>query len=109
MHSDASHQPGMWIRDTPTFVHKESRFGSMIGCVAAVRGRRQNPTGGEWEIRARVGKEQHAKAIQMADALGISLAALVDRLIAREQTDERGRPTWWPYDDQQEELPLKSA
>jgi hypothetical protein len=55
--------------------------------------------------------DRHAKAQAAASALGISLAAYIDHLLAHEELDEEGRPLWWadavPAD--QEELPLKTA
>lgn len=82
----------------------------MITVMAGVRGRRKNPHGGEHEIRARVGRDQHQKTVVMADALGISVSALLDRMIQREVLDEHGRPTWWPHvQDELPGAPLKSA
>ena len=47
-------------------------------------------------LRGRVQPSTHAKANAAADALGISLSAYLDSLIARDEVDDQGRPTWWP-------------
>lgn len=60
-------------------------------------------------LQARVAPASRAKAHDAARALGVSVAAYVERLIQQDQLDEAGRPTWWPDDDgdtPQTELPL---
>ncbi len=72
--------------------------------------RRRPRSAGSTALFARVNPDNHTKALAAADALGVSLAAYVDALLARDELDERGRPTWWPIDDtssDQEELPLQ--
>jgi hypothetical protein len=62
------------------------------------------------EVRVRVTESQHEKLQAMADALGVSAASLVDRMLAREEVDEFGRPLWWrELVADQQELPLQSA
>ncbi|HEY9411889.1 MAG TPA: hypothetical protein VIP77_20080 [Jiangellaceae bacterium] len=59
-------------------------------------------------IYARVDPDARAKFDQMRDALGVSQVRLLTEVLRRVETDERGRPVWWPH-EQQQELPLKSA
>jgi hypothetical protein len=64
-------------------------------------------------LQARVDPQIRAKANGIAAAAGVSLSAYIEQLIAHEelQLDEDGRPAWWPeaLEDEQEELPLKTA
>ncbi|WP_380169779.1 toxin-antitoxin system HicB family antitoxin [Jannaschia sp. R86511] len=62
-------------------------------------------------LQARVSPTIRAKAHEAAAALGISVAAYVEQLIAHEQLDETGRPVWWPETPHphQEELPLSRS
>jgi hypothetical protein len=45
-------------------------------------------------LQARVTYEQHDKAHVMAEALGISVSALLAELVDRAEVDEHGQPTW---------------
>ena len=47
----------------------------------------------------------------IADSLGISISAYVERLLEREELDALGRPVWWdePCARDQEELPLPQS
>jgi len=72
--------------------------------------RRRPRSAGSTALFARVNPDNHTKAVAAADALGVSLAAYVDALLARDELDAHGRPTWWPADDisnDQGELPLQ--
>lgn len=58
-------------------------------------------------LRVRLSPESHARAQQVADALGVSVTAYVDRLLAHDDLDAHSRPVWWgPAPRDQEELPL---
>jgi hypothetical protein len=77
--------------------------------MAAIKGRRQRVgVAGTTLMSARVHPEHLVKAKRAAEALGISLAAYVDELLAREELDALGRPLWWsdPIPPDQQELPL---
>lgn len=81
--------------------------------MPAIKGRTHR-RGTETEVLfARVTPERRAQAAATAEALGISLGAYMDQLLAREaeQLDERGRPSWWatPVPGDQEELPLNKS
>ncbi len=62
-------------------------------------------------LQARVAPQVRTKAHETADALGVSMAVYIQRLIEHDELDERGRPTWWTeeYDAHQEELPLQHS
>ncbi|WP_143448467.1 hypothetical protein [Kineosporia sp. A_224] len=80
--------------------------------MAAIKGRRhRSGVSQAVALQVRVQPAQRAKAETAAAALGISVAAYIDRLLAEEVLDEAGRPLWWtqPVPADQEELPLKSA
>jgi hypothetical protein len=88
------------------FVHNKS---DGIGFMAAIKGRKQRTRAASTVfLQVRVYPEQRAKAEAAAEALGISLAAYVDRLLAREEVDAAGRPVWWtdPAPTDQGELPI---
>lgn len=56
-------------------------------------------------LQSRVTYDQHDKAHKMAEALGISVSALLAELIDRAEVDEQGRPAWTSrYAPQQETL-----
>jgi len=80
--------------------------------MAAVKGRtHRRGVSNAVLLQARVQPERHAKAQAAAAALGISVAAYIDQLLAHEEVDEHGRPLWWTasVSADQEELPLKTA
>lgn len=80
--------------------------------MAAVKGRtHRRGVSNTVLLQARVQPDRHAKAQAAAAALGISLAAYIDQLLAHEELDEQGRPLWWAtsVSADQEELPLKTA
>lgn len=81
--------------------------------MSAIRGRRRRSHVGKPEpviMQARVAPERRAKANRAADAAGISLAEYLERLIDRDEVDAAGCPVWLPpHNDNQEELPLKTA
>jgi hypothetical protein len=60
-------------------------------------------------MQAHVHPDVRERAKELAGAAGVSLSAYLERLIANERADDQGRPVWWPADDEQEELPLKTA
>jgi hypothetical protein len=62
-------------------------------------------------LLVRVSPGSHAKLDQMAAALGVSKAAIVDAMLGRQELDDRGRPVWWsePTLRDQEELPLTQS
>jgi hypothetical protein len=83
----------------------------LVWVMPAITGRRHRAQGLVTEpLYARVTPERRAQAQATAEALGISLGAYVDRLLAREATflDEQSRPVWWtdPVPTGQKELPL---
>lgn len=85
------------------------------GHMAAVKGRRHR-TGVADAVLLQVRVSPHLRqdVEAAATALGISLSAYMEALLAREaeQRDETGRPLWWtdPVPRDQQELPLtKSA
>lgn len=70
-------------------------------------------TGVKITVSARMTDEVHAKALQMAEHLDISLSALLAELVERSVVDDDGRPTWEskyapPVDDGQERLELSA-
>lgn len=80
--------------------------------MSAIKGRRPRQINAPTVLlQARVDPELRAKAHRAAAAVGVSLAAYVEQLLAHEQLDETGRPLWWaeavPSD--QEELPLSRS
>lgn len=80
--------------------------------MPAVKGRKHRTgVSGAVQLGARVMPEHKEKVAAIAAALGISVNAYLDALLAHEELDERGRPIWWdrPVPADQEELPLKSA
>ena len=79
--------------------------------MPAVKGRKRRPIGIDVvELKVRVREEHRAKAFGVADTLGISAAAYIDALLAREELDARGRPVWWtdPVPGDQEALPVSA-
>lgn len=59
---------------------------------------------------ARVDKDAKATFDSIADAAGMSLGPMLERLVEHIELDARGLPVWWPQEAQhQEELPLKTA
>jgi len=80
--------------------------------MAAVKGRtHRRGVANTVLLQARVQPDRHAKAQAAAAALGISVAAYIDLLLAHEELDEDGRPLWWAgaVPSNQQELPLKTA
>jgi len=80
--------------------------------MAAVKGRNKRRNARDAvAVGVRVHPEQRAKLDAIADALGVSISAYVERLIEREQLDDRGRPVWWdrPVSRDQEELLLPQS
>lgn len=82
--------------------------------MATVKGRRKRVgAAGSVQLNVRVHQDRKRKAEQIADALGVTLNAYFDSLLAREQLDEAGRPLWWPEQEVpspgQGELPLAHA
>lgn len=74
--------------------------------MASKRGRKYGgQVGRTAPLPVRVRPVVAEKANRVADAVGVSLAAYVEALIARDQVDEAGYPVWWP-EPPQEELPL---
>lgn len=47
-------------------------------------------------VQSRVSLELRDKANRASEALDISMAAYMAELIARDQVDEQGRPSWTP-------------
>ena len=84
-----------------------------VWAMPAIKGRRHRQGVETKVLFARVTPERCAQAAATAEALGISLGAYMDELLAREaaQLDERGRPIWWamPVPRDQEELPLNKS
>ena len=79
--------------------------------MTAVKGRRHRTgVASHADLRVRVHPDQRAKAERAAFALGVSLAAYLDALLAREVVDESGRPVWWtdPVPGDQEALPVSA-
>ena len=79
--------------------------------MTAVKGRRhRSGVAGHVSLRLRVRPDTRAKAEQTANALGISLAAYIDTLIAQDAVTETGRPVWWtdPVPGDQEALPVSA-
>lgn len=76
--------------------------------MPAVKGRRHRATSDPTvPMQGRVQPQTRAKARAVADALGVSMSAYLDQLVANDQLDADGRPVWWAEpDDQQEALPL---
>lgn len=73
------------------------------------RARRRNGIGAEVvELKVRVLEAHREKAYGISAALGISTAAYIDELLAREELDEHGRPVWWtdPVPADQQSLPV---
>ena len=110
---------GRWTPGGPvdlSMVHGRVAFSCLqslrlVWSMPAIKGRRHRAQGLVTEpLYARVTPERRAQAQATAEALGISLGAYVDRLLAREATflNEQGRPVWWtdPVPTDQEELPL---
>lgn len=58
------------------------------------------------QLNVRVHEDRRKKVERIADALGISVNAYIDSLLAHEQLDATGRPLWWadPVPRDQEEL-----
>jgi hypothetical protein len=88
--------------------------------MAAIKGRTHRLGVATEVLYARVTPSRRSQAHATAEALGISLGAYMDQLLAREaaELDESGRPRWWsepvPRDQAElplvaEEAPLKSA
>lgn len=68
--------------------------------MAAVKGRRRRhePNGVTLvtvPMQGRVSPTTRDKARSVADALGVSMSAYLDSLVANDQLDENGRPVWW--------------
>lgn len=86
--------------------------GGSIGFMPAAKGRkRQAPTprANQRLLNAWVPSEVHTKAVQAADAGGISIARYLRSLVERDVVDASGLPLWLPPRpdaDDQEELPL---
>ncbi|MEJ5913172.1 toxin-antitoxin system HicB family antitoxin [Pseudokineococcus sp. 1T1Z-3] len=66
-------------------------------------------TGQSVAVYARVHPDLHAKAHRAAAALDVSLATYVEALLARDELDESGRPTWWPRDEHAQEDLLRQT
>jgi hypothetical protein len=80
--------------------------------MAAIKGRQQRAGVARNErLHVRVDPALRMKAEKAAAVLGISLAAYVDQLLAREEVDETGRPVWWtdPVPSDQGVLPLAQS
>ena len=79
--------------------------------MGAVKGRGKRPPGAAATLYARVGPSQHEKARTAAAAMGVSVAAYLDALLAHDQLDDDGRPLWWagPLPTTEEELPLSRS
>lgn len=61
-------------------------------------------------LNAWVPEEIRDKVERAADSLGISMAMYMIELIAHDELDETGRPTWYPAEvEEQEEFPLRTA
>lgn len=68
--------------------------------MPAVKGRRRRhePSGVTVvtvPMQGRVSPTTREKARAVADALGVSMSAYLDSLVANDQLDEHGRPIWW--------------
>lgn len=79
--------------------------------MGAVKGRSKRAPGAAATLYARVGPEQYEKARTAAAAVGVSVAAYLDALLAHDDLDADGRPVWWtgPAPTNQEELPLSRS
>jgi len=83
------------------------------GCVtgmAVVKGRaKRRGVSDNPQLAVRISPANFDKVERMADALGVSKAAIVDEILSRELLDEHGRPPWWtrPVPQDQQELPLQ--
>ena len=98
--------------DTRRHVPKEPASRGLDLPMPAVKGRKRRPDGIAREVvelKVRVRAEHRAMAFGVADTLGISAAAYIDALLAREELDARGRPVWWtePVPGDQEALPVQ--
>ncbi len=65
------------------------------------RGTRVKPVAVGWRIE----QTAKAKVDKTAAAMGVSAAVLLEEMIDRLDLDERGVPTWWTPDND-EELPI---
>ena len=80
--------------------------------MAAVKGRNKRRNARDAvAVGIRVHPDHRAKLDMIADSLGISISAYVERLLEREELDALGRPVWWdePCARDQEELPLPQS
>lgn len=83
--------------------------------MPAVRGRKHRTgVADAVDFKVRVSAQHRATAERAAAALGISMSAFIEQLLAREgeALDPDGRPSWWvdPSPRDQQELPFdKSA
>jgi hypothetical protein len=64
--------------------------------MSAVKGRAKRAVGQRKALYAQITAEHHTKASQAAQAMGISLGAYVDLVLARDEVDATGRPLWAP-------------
>lgn len=94
-------------RDTPWRMQRMHPCGWQGEAVAAIKGRTPRQlTTPTVVLQARVQPETRSKAHDAARALGISVAAYVERLIQQDELTEDGRPMWWPEEPQPGQLPL---
>lgn len=80
--------------------------------MAAVRGRSSRPAtaAGTVPLQGRVAPEVREKARRAADAAGISIATYLERLVAQDEVDQNGCPTWLkPRHKDQGVLPLSKT
>ena len=78
--------------------------------MPAVKGRRKRPYDvnvPKVPMQGHVAPSTRAKARAVADALGVSMSAYLDTLVANDELDDNGRPLWWVEPDSgQAELPM---
>lgn len=95
--------PCMCVHDTPGSLHHDDLTEGHDEAVAREKyGKRQRrqlaevPPNGRVPIQARIDPALRVKANRAAEALDISLSLYVAELIARDEVDEHGRPSWRP-------------
>lgn len=93
----------MCVHDTPGSLHHDDLTEGHDEAVAREKyGKRQRrqlaevPPNGRVPIQARIDPALRVKANRAAEALDISLSLYVAELIARDEVDEHGRPSWRP-------------
>lgn len=75
--------------------------------------RRRPEPGTKLNVTTRMTAESYEKAADVAEALGVSISALLNELVERLEVDDRGNPGWTsryaaPNDEAQERLELSA-